>query len=299
MGLALFLLGNSLVIGYGRLYKNYRFRFLKYLFLHILFSFLIVILQLGKLYSIINAIQFFSVFSSVQLPMAGLLVILLIMTYALFILSLYEKGIPPSRKTGLFLLTLIVAVIVVASNILLFLFDSVLLLSAVEYIYAAVLVLASLLLILDKKISANPVNRRIVRMFGIFYITWCIPFFIHLIVPLKPSLYLYMSCQAVQFIFPYVWFQFIFLRNHTLGISCLRDSNCLDRIYRDKKITSREREIIELIVQGKSNREIEKELYISIYTVKNHVQNIYAKLGVRSRAKLIHMVVDSQRLITT
>lgn len=299
MGLALFLLGNSLVIGYGRLYKNYGFRFLKYLFLHILFSLLIVILQLGKLYAIINATQFFPVFSSVQLPMAGLLIILLMMTYSLFILSLYEKSIPPSRKTGLFLLTMIIAVIVVVSNVLLFLTGSFLLLSAVEYIYAAALALASLLLILDKKISANPVNRRIVRMFGIFYIIWFIPFFIHLIVPLKPSLYIYISCQAVQFIIPYVWFQWFFLKNHTWGISCLRDSHCLDRIYREKKITGREREIIELIVQGKSNREIEKELFISIYTVKNHVQNIYAKLGVRSRAKLIHMVVDSQRLIST
>ncbi len=69
----------------------------------------------------------------------------------------------------------------------------------------------------------------------------------------------------------------------------------LSRIYSEKSVTKREQEIIELILQGKSNREIEKEIFISIYTVKNHIQNIYTKLGVRSRTKLIQFVLDYQQ----
>jgi DNA-binding CsgD family transcriptional regulator len=299
LALALFILGNSFIILYALLYKTYRFRFLKYLVFHILFSFLIVVLQIGKLYTVVNARQFFQTYSAVQLPLAGLFIIMLTATYALFVFSLYENGVSRSKKAYLFILFLSVALICVASDFFFFMFGYIPILQATEFFYAAALVLSSLLLILDKKISPSPANRRAVRLFGLCYLIWSVPFIIHLVVPLAPSLYIYLFCQTTQFIFPYIWFKHSFLKHHTLGIAYLRDRDCLDRIYQDKRITSREREIIELILQGKSNREIQKELFISIYTVKNHVQNIYAKLGVRSRMKLIQMVLDSQHLIST
>jgi LuxR family maltose regulon positive regulatory protein len=48
-------------------------------------------------------------------------------------------------------------------------------------------------------------------------------------------------------------------------------------------LTERELEILQLIVAGRSNSEIADRLYISLNTVKWHVKNIYAKLGVSSR----------------
>ena len=42
--------------------------------------------------------------------------------------------------------------------------------------------------------------------------------------------------------------------------------------------------MLRLVAKGKSNREIATELVISEHTVARHVQNIYAKLGVSSRA---------------
>ena len=52
-------------------------------------------------------------------------------------------------------------------------------------------------------------------------------------------------------------------------------------------LSTREKEITLLIIQGKSNPEIEEELFISIHTVKNHVYNIYKKAGVKSRYALM------------
>ena len=49
-------------------------------------------------------------------------------------------------------------------------------------------------------------------------------------------------------------------------------------------LTPRELEVLRLVAAGKSNREIASALVISEHTVARHVQNIFAKLGVSSRA---------------
>lgn len=51
-------------------------------------------------------------------------------------------------------------------------------------------------------------------------------------------------------------------------------------------LTSRESEIVSAIREGKSNKEIASKLSISEETVKRHLSNIYAKLGVSSRLEL-------------
>ena len=48
-------------------------------------------------------------------------------------------------------------------------------------------------------------------------------------------------------------------------------------------LTPRELEVLRLIAAGKSNRAIAADLVISEHTVARHVQNIFAKLGLRSR----------------
>jgi LuxR family maltose regulon positive regulatory protein len=52
-------------------------------------------------------------------------------------------------------------------------------------------------------------------------------------------------------------------------------------------LSRRERSILELIGQGLSNKEIARSLDITPETVKSHVKNIFAKLGVERRAQAI------------
>lgn len=52
-------------------------------------------------------------------------------------------------------------------------------------------------------------------------------------------------------------------------------------------LTNREAEILNLMMHGHSNSDISTKLYISIDTVKKHVGNIFAKLGISSRVQLI------------
>jgi DNA-binding NarL/FixJ family response regulator len=52
-------------------------------------------------------------------------------------------------------------------------------------------------------------------------------------------------------------------------------------------LSQRELEVLELIAQGKTNREAAKQLFISEATVKTHLLHVYAKLGVSDRAAAV------------
>ncbi len=53
-------------------------------------------------------------------------------------------------------------------------------------------------------------------------------------------------------------------------------------------LSAREGEVLTLIAAGRSNREIAAELFVGEATVKTHVNNIFAKIGVRDRAQAVH-----------
>jgi DNA-binding NarL/FixJ family response regulator len=67
-----------------------------------------------------------------------------------------------------------------------------------------------------------------------------------------------------------------------------------DRFQIKQKLTKREIEILKLIIQAKSNKEIGDELYISDQTVGVHRKNIMRKLGVRSTMTLIKFTIENQ-----
>ena len=57
-------------------------------------------------------------------------------------------------------------------------------------------------------------------------------------------------------------------------------------------LSEREREVLVLMVDGLNNREIADRLTISNSTVKNHVSNIFSKLGTTSRTQAVAMAVE-------
>ena len=54
-----------------------------------------------------------------------------------------------------------------------------------------------------------------------------------------------------------------------------------------EQLTNREHEILNLVAQGLSNREIAEQLFVSRYTVESHIKHIYRKLSVSKRTKAV------------
>ncbi|TMK89221.1 MAG: response regulator transcription factor [Actinobacteria bacterium] len=50
------------------------------------------------------------------------------------------------------------------------------------------------------------------------------------------------------------------------------------------QLSDREREVLDLLAKGKTNKDIARELFIAQATVKSHVENILRKLGATDRA---------------
>jgi len=59
-----------------------------------------------------------------------------------------------------------------------------------------------------------------------------------------------------------------------------------------KGLTFRQREVYDLIVSGKTNKEITSELFIEQSTLKTHINQIYKKLNIKNRSELKSRVSD-------
>ena len=59
-------------------------------------------------------------------------------------------------------------------------------------------------------------------------------------------------------------------------------------------LSDREKEILDLLSQGQSNKTIAARLYLSVRTVEGHLASIYAKLGVHARTEAMLVAIESR-----
>ncbi|HLT94703.1 MAG TPA: response regulator transcription factor [Membranihabitans sp.] len=65
------------------------------------------------------------------------------------------------------------------------------------------------------------------------------------------------------------------------------ESSFDEEAWKQLGLTTREDEVLQLLVRGYSNAEIARTLYLSVSTVKTHAYNLYQKMEVSSRIKAI------------
>ncbi len=165
------------------------------------------------------------------------------------------------------------------------------------YICAISIFIVSLIVLLISGIRARKKeDSRIQLSFALFYLLAHTVLIASHWFTLAPQVFSIYTILLLFNIFPIVWLKHIFLPYHRKTCTVIEDSALLEILYQKFNISRREREIVELILQGKSNKEIEDSLFISLSTVKNHIYNVYQKLGVKSRSQLIRLILESQRM---
>jgi DNA-binding NarL/FixJ family response regulator len=62
------------------------------------------------------------------------------------------------------------------------------------------------------------------------------------------------------------------------------------------QLSARQREIVQLLVHGKSNKDMAEQLDLSGDTIKAHLQHIFRKIGVSSRLEAVVYFLTGQRV---
>jgi DNA-binding CsgD family transcriptional regulator len=154
--------------------------------------------------------------------------------------------------------------------------------------------LVVLLLLIDLVVRAGNISdhdrRRVARGFGFLMLLGYVPYVVAVLLPGSYDLHAALTTQLWLNLVPLVWIQRFFLPFHERRYVADSD-RVLDRIAEDYPISKREREVMQLIFEGKSNQEIQEQLFISHHTVKNHIYNLYRKMGVKSRSQLMSLVI--------
>lgn len=150
-----------------------------------------------------------------------------------------------------------------------------------------------LLFNIKKLIDKN--KKKAFRNFGLIYLLcfaftfiitskFILPYFGSLGVLLIVSLFFILNLPSLLYLNRYLNKYYIELQPQ------LETEADLEDFFSEHEISTREKEIILLMLKGNSNRDIESELFISLHTVKNHIYNIYQKLGVKNRLQINNLI---------
>jgi len=163
----------------------------------------------------------------------------------------------------------------------------------------AVLIFLILIFIKALFFLKNSTDRHKKKAFRIFISIYILCFVLYALIflffssPYSGSPVEYLSLFAIHL--PPIFYLKFFLKNYYLTHPIEKRSLPNWEIFSAKYgISAREVEIIRLLTAGKSNKDIEEELFISIKTVKNHIFNIYKKTRIKNRIQLINLVHNFQ-----
>jgi len=113
--------------------------------------------------------------------------------------------------------------------------------------------------------------------------------------PALVSVLLNRGAEILYILTPWIWLKYFYLPLKRDLWSGVRGAVDFEAFRRERDLTRREVEVLGLLVEGRSYRQIGESLFISVYTVKNHAYSLYRKLDARSRHELAGKVRDFGR----
>ena len=151
---------------------------------------------------------------------------------------------------------------------------------------------ATFFLLIKARMISDKNRRKAILTIGTMYffiLVFYIVLFVRLIIP---TLYLFLILHF-SFNIPPLIYLGVYLKKFDIeailpGIKTRK----MENFFENHNITQREREVFLLILKGKRTKDIEKELFISYHTAKNHIHNIYQKLNVQNRLQAANFLRD-------
>jgi DNA-binding CsgD family transcriptional regulator len=133
---------------------------------------------------------------------------------------------------------------------------------------------------------------RALHLFQFFYLSILAVFFVlNLFNYSYKNFFLMMTIWPMN-LFPFYWSKYELRMENSNGFSLNINPEDIESLISEYSLTAREQEILECILRGFSNREIQNRLFISPHTVKNHNYNLYRKLDVRNRIELMKILFE-------
>jgi len=150
-----------------------------------------------------------------------------------------------------------------------------------------------IMLLLNARKIQNISRKKSVQAFGWLYFIPYLFYFIATLPPFQISGFIDSGALVLFNIVPIIWIHKFFPKYYG-GMAFIEDQTFLNDFAQQHEISQRELEVIKLLLQAKTNKEIQEILFISFNTVKNHIYNIYQKLGVSSRGQLWYHILESK-----
>jgi DNA-binding CsgD family transcriptional regulator len=136
-------------------------------------------------------------------------------------------------------------------------------------------------------------QRRMAQLFGLFFLSLSCLEIGALFFPSQWIVLIAMLPALILNLSLFVWFKSFVAACYGRLVPTRDPGLSLDRICAEFHFSARERDIVQMILKGKSNKEIEQELFISSHTVKNHIYHIFQKAGVKSRGQLVSIILQN------
>jgi DNA-binding CsgD family transcriptional regulator len=134
----------------------------------------------------------------------------------------------------------------------------------------------------------NPPRKTLARIMAIFLVI-ALPGIVNDLLHISPVEFFPMLYCGLSILLSYHLLKHNYFHHSSVSGPIIPD----DAFFDQYNISSREKEIVPLILQGESNQRISDTLCISPNTLKTHIRNIYAKFGVKSRVEFITFMRDT------
>ncbi len=153
-----------------------------------------------------------------------------------------------------------------------------------------VLYLANFFLVFKAMKIRDKTRQRTIQYIGIFYLCVLNVYAIAFLNVIKLNHFSFLVLHFGYNIPPLILL-FLYLKKSNFGVSIpIGQEENLKNFFKQRGITPRESEIILMLLNGRKNKDIGKELFISYHTVKNHIHKIYQKLDVRNRLQMYSII---------